>query len=116
MNLISSTLVKRSRKKHRCDYCGCEIEKGVQYYNDTIVFDGGIYNWKSHPECADIGSFMYQHGIYDDEGVSSDWFEDFVSRRLFEGGRYTKEDVHKMSYYEMAKIAYNDLKENKLKV
>lgn len=48
-------------------------------------------------------------------GVTSDWFEDFVCRRLYQECGYKKEDVKKMSYYEMAKFAYNDLKENKLK-
>lgn len=116
MDVISSTIVKKSRKKHRCDFCGCEIEKGTSYHNSTNVFDGYMYIWKSHQECAAVGNFMYHNGIHDGDGVTSDWFEDFVCRRLFEGGGYTKEDVRKMSYYEMAKLAYNDLKENKLKI
>ena len=116
MDLIRSKLIKKSRKNHCCDYCGCKIEKGTSYLNDTIVYDDRMYTWKSHPECADVGDFMFRHGVYDGDGVTVDWFEDFVSRRLFEGGGYTRDDVRKMSYYEMAKMAYNDLKENKLKV
>lgn len=115
MNLIRSKLVNKSRKDHCCDYCGCKIEKGTSYLNDTIVFDERMYNWKSHPECADIGAFMFQHNICDGDGVTSDWFEDFVCRRLLDDGIYTREDVKKMSYYDMAKLAYSDLKEDKLK-
>lgn len=116
MNVIAAKIVKKARKQHCCDYCNCKIEEGTLYHKDTCVFDGRIYTWKSHPECCEIGNFMYYNGIHNGDGVTSDWFEDFVCRRLFEECGYTREDVSKMSVYEAAKMAYNDLKENKLKV
>lgn len=115
MSCISHIVVNKSRKKHRCHLCGCEIEVGTSYIKNTGVFDDYIYTSKFHPECDAIGSFMYRHGLHNGDGVTPDWFEDFVCRRLFEGGGYTREDVKKMSYYDMAKLAYNDLKEGKLK-
>ena len=115
MPCINHIIVNKSRKKHHCDFCGCEIKIGTSYVKDTNVFDGRIYTWKSHPECSAVGSFMFCHDIHDGDGVTSDWFEDFVCRRLFENGGYTREDVKKMSYYDMSKLAYNDLEEGKLK-
>lgn len=115
MTVIALKLIKKARKSHNCDYCNCKIEEGTPYHNDTCVFDGYMYTWKSHPECREVGNFMAWKGIHDGNGVTSDWFEDFVCRRLYQECGYKKEDVKKMSYYEMAKFVYNDLKENKLK-
>lgn len=103
-----------ARKQHRCDYCSGIIEKGEKYQNDTIVFDGSIYTWKSHLHCMHLTSEM--HGYETDEGLNPDdfqrWIDDYVYEYHYD---YEKDDVceewQNKSVAELAKMIYEEKKD-----
>jgi len=49
---LDDTLVKKSRKPHRCYLCGVEIPKGASYLRRTGVDeDSGLVSVAMHPVC-----------------------------------------------------------------
>ncbi len=49
---LDDTLVKKSRKPHRCFLCGAEIPKGASYLRRTGVDeDAGFLSVAMHAEC-----------------------------------------------------------------
>ena len=82
------TTIKEShpiaRKEHICELCGCKINKGQKYYRQTNVFDGRIYDWIEHEECGQIASKlnMYDECDYDEEGLSSEDFEEILDKYI----------------------------------
>lgn len=69
-------LIKQSRKKHRCDWCGEEIKIGESYNKWMCAQDGSAETVKAHPECLKV-SYTYDHyetffdmdhkrGVYDE--------------------------------------------------
>lgn len=67
----------KAAKEHTCNYCGCEIPKGQRYYRDTLVYEGVLYEWKSHIECFKVASMLNMFDECDD-GVSPDEFNEYV--------------------------------------
>lgn len=41
-----------SRKPHRCEWCGQQIDPG-NCYNYRGMYDGEWQNWYMHPECEE---------------------------------------------------------------
>ena len=76
METIRTAKVK-ARKRHTCDYCGCEIPKGEQYKRSVNVTDGRPYTWKSHLRCAELCGKIWDY-VDPDEGMTSDAFCDAV--------------------------------------
>ena len=66
-----------ARKNHFCSYCGTLIPKGEQYYFETNVYEGQIYNWKSHKDCSHLVDHLNMQDICD-EGVTADDFCEIV--------------------------------------
>lgn len=100
-----------ARKQHRCNFCRGIIEKGEKYHNDTIVFDGSIYTWKSHLHCMSLSSEMYDYQT--DEGLSEDdfqrWIDDYVLENHYDckKGKVCEEWQNK-SVAELAKMIYEE--------
>lgn len=70
-----------ARKEHRCDYCGGTIHAGERYVNQTLVYDGTVYPWKSHEHCYSLTSYIE----YDpDYGISEDDFQSWVNEYVAE--------------------------------
>lgn len=100
-----------ARKQHRCDYCGGTIEKGEKYQNDTIVYDGDVYTWKSHLHCMALTSEMWDYKT--DEGLSDDdfqrWIDDYVLEYHY---NHEKDDIceewQNKSVAELAKMIYEE--------
>ena len=67
-----------ARKEHICELCGCKINKGQKYYRQINAFDGRIYDWIEHEECREIASKLDMYDECDDEGLSSEVFEEIL--------------------------------------
>lgn len=61
-------------KEHKCDFCTGVILKKDVYWKSTYKYDGIIYTWKTHQDCADIANRLNMYDN-DGEGVST---EDFI--------------------------------------
>lgn len=72
------TVTRTARKQHRCDYCGNCINRGEKYEISTLRFEGELYEWKMHPECDDLASWLQDY-IDPDEGITEDDFRDACS-------------------------------------
>lgn len=72
-NLTHET--RKARKSHRCDWCNGAIEKGESYEYQTYIWDGHIYDWKSHEACSRVVSAIWDYADPDD-GMDSDSFYD----------------------------------------
>lgn len=103
--VILSTEIRKARKNHKCNFCGCVIEKGTEYHATGIVGDGHVYTWKSHFRCDELCNKlkMYDHC---DEGVTENDFAEYVNDEYFtiiEG----LEDQPKRSFQERLEIVFN---------
>lgn len=67
-----------ARKEHECNFCGGTIEIGEKYDWQKYIYEGQLYEWKSHLSCCDIASEL---GMYDyaDEGVTGDDFRETIN-------------------------------------
>lgn len=64
-----------ARKKHICNYCGGVIEKGETYDYYKGVFDGDVFEWKSHLACQRVADAIWDYADPDD-GMSDQMFQD----------------------------------------
>lgn len=62
-----------ARKDHKCSYCHSIILKGEKYENQFCV-DGEAYTWKSHLDCRDLSSKLFDRDEFW-EGVSDSDFQ-----------------------------------------
>ena len=68
-------VVRKARKPHKCDWCRQVIEKGEQYEYQKYVYDGKIYDWKTHLACSRVASAIWDY-VEPDEGMTDDEFAD----------------------------------------
>jgi hypothetical protein len=43
----------KTRKPHRCEWCGQRIEVGANAYHYKGMYDGEWQDWRMHEECQD---------------------------------------------------------------
>jgi len=60
MDFHHSIQVKRTRRTHRCDWCGERIEKGTTAMVTSGVFEGDFYWGCYHPECDAAAERWYR--------------------------------------------------------
>jgi len=51
MNHRSEPNIRKARKNHRCNWCGCIIRPGEKYATTFIVCEGEAWRSKLHLEC-----------------------------------------------------------------
>lgn len=51
MEFWNETLVKKSKKSHKCDLCGGEIPVGSRYVRQNGKYDGEFFDRSLHPWC-----------------------------------------------------------------
>lgn len=78
------TAVHTARKKHQCDFCRGPISPGEKYECSTLVYDGDLYQWKSHPECSAVASELGMYDNCDDEGVTHDDFINSIDQYVYD--------------------------------
>jgi len=73
----------KARKKHTCNFCHETINSGEVYDNQTNIYDGELYTWKSHLKCSEISQKlkMYENC---DEGVTDNDFYDYINEAFAE--------------------------------
>tara|TARA_R110000822_G_scaffold25937_17_gene78523 strand:- start:7502 stop:7834 length:333 start_codon:yes stop_codon:yes gene_type:complete len=98
MTILDSKIVK-ARKEHNCSFCHSKINKGENYWNDTIVNDGGLYTWKAHTKCHDIS---HKLKMYDDaiDGVDSDMFVECIHEEF----NSINQELKKFTFEEMLNL------------
>jgi len=74
---ILNDKIRKANKPHKCDWCGCEIAKGEEYRDTTLVNDG-IYQWKSHLKCDYIFNKLNMDSYDDADGVNADTYREYV--------------------------------------
>jgi len=75
---IITDIIKKSNKKHICNYCGLPIEYATTYVYQTIFDNGTVYNWKSHVECHELVTKSHLFDDWIDDGIGMSEFHDTV--------------------------------------
>ena len=83
MKILSQNLIKKSRKKHRCDLCGFRIEKGDSYLSSFIVEDGDSWMFKTHIKCHELCDKLRWYEDHRDYGVDANVFEECVEEAFW---------------------------------
>ncbi len=73
METLKNPTETKARKEHKCDFCNEAIRESTLYMKSTHVYDGDIYSWKTHKQCADLALRL---NMYEDcdEGLTQDMF------------------------------------------
>lgn len=46
--------LRRAKKIHTCDDCGCKIYRGqIHSYSSGVMYGGDFWYWRAHKECRD---------------------------------------------------------------
>lgn len=82
MKTLSNTTPK-ARKEHQCNFCSGKIGVGETYKHQVNVYEGDIYQWKTHTRCSEITSKlkMYEDA---DEGVCDQMFSEYINHEYGE--------------------------------
>jgi hypothetical protein len=80
---VLETVIRKAKKEHTCNYCGIEIMAGEMYEDQTNVYDGKLYHWKSHLTCNELVDKlkMFKDCWYS-EGLTADDFCTYVDEFL----------------------------------
>ena len=80
---VIEEVIRKAKKEHVCDYCGLKIKNGEQYEDQTNVYDGRLYHWKSHLSCRELTRVlkMFDDCWYD-EGLTAEMFREHVREYL----------------------------------
>ena len=72
MTFHSEKTIRKSRKPHRCEYCGGTIPKGSTCMKEAGVWEGSFYTIYGHQDCRDLWLEVFL--IYGDpyDGMASD--------------------------------------------
>lgn len=106
---------RKANKKHECDYCLGDIEKGEFYKVSTLKYDD-VYRWKSHIECEFLAGEFHRSGLFEDHGNGMNW-EDFSEcveevHNCFVNPRY----VEGQTFRDRLKEVYSFLRENSIEL
>lgn len=88
---FSNSSVRQANKKHTCEICTSDIEKGEKYLNLKYKFDGDFYNDHRHIICSKIINYIVEKTgfyYYEDDGVD---IEAIISRIIEDYNSYMSE-------------------------
>lgn len=68
------------RKKHVCNWCGCDIDVGDIYETQTLKYNE-VYVWKNHLKCSDIVRKLRMESVY---GVTFEDFGEYITEEYLE--------------------------------
>ena len=72
-----------AKKEHICNWCDGKIAKGEKYNRQTILFDGSIYDWKSHLDCLKLTGLLDMFDYDDGEGINDETFRECVDEYIY---------------------------------
>lgn len=104
METIKQQKEFKARKNHRCDYCNGTIDKSDKYMKSTHVYDGMIYDWKSHHKCNDLTSLLSMGG---EEGITDDIFNEEVCEAY---NNFFPNDIERVDLSFMIEVLHTRLK------
>jgi len=65
----------KARKEHSCNFCSYKIREGEVYIKSTHAYDGQVYDWKTHKNCAEIASRLKMYDDCDEVVTQDDFME-----------------------------------------
>lgn len=84
-----------ARKEHTCMWCGGKIAVGEQYDRQTLVYDGELYEWKNHRECAKLASRLNMFAEYGDEGLDEEYFKECIDNYIWDHHQNENDEIDK---------------------
>lgn len=75
MTFQCKTLVRASRKQHRCEYCRCMIPTGASYCRLAGEYEGVFFSVSGHVDCCDMWNAAYPVYAEYSEGMPFDLYE-----------------------------------------
>lgn len=72
-----STVKRKARKQHKCDFCGLPIQIGETYELQINSSEGTLYSWKSHLSCNEIAGKLDMYD-YCDDGLDGEGFKENI--------------------------------------
>lgn len=72
-----STVKRKARKQHKCDFCGLPIQIGETYELQINSSEGTLYSWKSHLSCNEIAVKLDMYD-YCDDGLDCEGFKENI--------------------------------------
>ena len=76
MSSLFTSIMRKARKEHQCNFCLGKINKGDIYLYDTLK-DGDFYTWKTCKHCLDL---LARFEIYEKHGeITQGEFEDIIT-------------------------------------
>lgn len=79
MKTLSYPKEVKARKEHRCSFCNERITKDTIYMKSTHIYDGRVYDWKTHNHCNKLAHRLNMYDHHDEDGVGMDDFMEHVS-------------------------------------
>lgn len=73
-----------ARKEHTCMWCGGKIAVGEQYGRQTLLYDGRLYEWKNHRECAELAGSLDMFDECGEEGLDEEYFKECIDNYIWE--------------------------------
>ena len=65
-NICDGLIVKKSKRTHRCDWCGEKILKGSLYIKRVYKYDGDFQSSAQHTECYSAMKEAYRTNVLND--------------------------------------------------
>ena len=97
-----------ARKEHKCMWCGDTIKVGEKYERSTLIYDGQIYDWVCHLECRKITGLLNMFDYYNDEGVTTDCFQESICEWLHEHHYNDETDTYDEGF-DPDVVSYHDI-------
>ena len=100
MTTLAEPKETKARQNHQCSLCGYRIPKGDTYIKSTHVYDGEIYDWKTHTHCSDVAKDLKMYDHYDyGEGLTGEDFSENIKNEYWSImlSKFSEEDRDKYS-------------------
>ena len=112
---VISEEYRKANKKHECDYCLGDIEKGELYKVSTLKYDD-VYRWKSPRKCEFLAGEFHRSGLFEDygNGMVQEDFEECVEQ--VHDSFVNPEFISGSTFQSRLKEVYNFLCENSIEL
>lgn len=72
----------KAKKEHSCNFCLEKIKVNEIYIKATHIFDGEIYDWKTHKNCSYIAEKLDMYNDCED-GVTDEYFRESINEEHY---------------------------------
>ena len=103
-----------AKKTHMCEFCACKIIPGQKYVRQTCLYDGEVYDFITHQECADLASKRKLYHDCDDSGLDGDSFratlEEYVHCNHYDSEARKIDSNWDLASYDIVKKILEEIK------